>query len=184
VSPSKTPGYKGLASPRKGRTTKAVKEASAVTAQEANASLQATLDDAASRAGTESVDGERVTVEVDSAIEVNGDTEVTHTKVRVQMPAHSPDLPLPDNTEEMIAKAKEMVEEARKMEGESSSSASKRKAVELDDEEDGEKDAQLIPAKRARLLEQEVRKQRVKQRALIGVAATLAIGYVIVLQRL
>ncbi|MCJ1249859.1 hypothetical protein MMC30_007085 [Trapelia coarctata] len=186
TSPSKTHGHKNLASPRKPRTTKAAKEANAASAREASASLQAALDSAASRADTESVDGEKptvdgdkVTVEVDSAIEVNGDTEVTHTKVRVEMPAHSPDLPLPESTEEMIAKAKEMVEEARKMEGESSSSALKRKAEELDDEEDEEKDAELQPAKKARLLEQEVRKQRVRQRALIGVTVTLAIGAIL-----
>lgn len=190
ASPGKTPGHKGLASPRKGRAKKEAKDAkdtkdaNAISAKEANASLQASLDSAASRADTESVDGDKVTVEVDSAIEVNGDIETTHTKVRVQMPANSPDLPLPENTEEMIAKAKEMVEAARKLEGESSSSASKRKAAEIDDEEDVEKDAQLQPAKKARLLELEVRKQRVRQRALMGVAATLAIGYVINLQGL
>ena len=187
ASPSKTPGNKSLASPRKPRTTKAAKEANAASAREASASLQTALDSAASHADTESVDGDKVavdgdkvTVEVDSAIEVNGDTEITHTKVRVEMPANSPDLPLPESTEDMIAKAKEMVEEARKMEGESSSSALKRKADDLDDEEDEEKDAELQPAKKARLLEQEVKKQRVRQRALIGVAATLAIGYVTV----
>ena len=180
ASPGKTPGHKALASPRKPRITKAAKEANAAAAhREASASLQAALDGAASRADTESVDGEKVTVEVGSAIEVNGDVEVTHTKVRVEMPANSPDLPLPDSTEEMIAKAKEMVAEARKMEGDSSSSASKRKAEELDDEEDEEKDAQLQPAKKARLLEQELKKQRVRKRALIGVAATIAIGYVV-----
>ena len=174
------------------RTTKASKEANAASAREASASLQAALDTAASRTETESVDGEKadgemvngevvggegnVTVEVDSTIEINGDTEITNTKVRVEMPVGSPDLPLPESTEEMIAKAKEMVAEARKLEGESSS-ANKRKAEELDDEEDEEKDSILQPAKKARLLEQELKKQRVRKRALIGVAATLAIGY-------
>jgi len=188
ASPHKTSGHKSLASPRKARTTKAAKEANAASAREANSSLMAALDSATSRADTESVDGEKlavdgdkVTVEVDSAIEVNGDTEVTHTKVRVEMPANSPDLPLPESTEEMIAKAKEMVEEARKMEGESSSSALKRKAEDLDDEEDEVKDAKLQPAKKARLLERDLKKQRVRQRALIGVTVTLAVGYVTVL---
>ena len=133
------------------------------------------------RAETESVDGERadhekVTVEVDSAIEINGDTETTRTNVKVEMPASSPDLPLPESTEAMIAKAKEMVEEARKLEGESSKRPSKRKAEELDDEEDEEKDNELQPAKKARLLQQDIKKERVRNRALFGVAATLAIG--------
>jgi hypothetical protein len=81
------------------------------------ASLQAALDSAASIGDSESVDGDRVRVEVDSAVDVNGDIEVTTTSVKVEMPAGSPEMPLPESTEEMIAKAKEMVEEARKLEG-------------------------------------------------------------------
>ena len=180
MSPSKmdTPGSKAL-SPRKPRASKAAKEANAASAREVSASLQAALDSAASRADTESMDEEKATVEVDTTVKVNGDTETTHTKVRVEMPAGSGELALPESTEEMIERAKEMVEEARKLEGEVSSSAMKRKAEELDDEEDEEKDSLLQPAKKARLLEQEVKKQRVRKRALIGVAATLAIGYAI-----
>ena len=117
-----------------------------------------------------------MTVEVDSAVEVNGKIETTHTSVKVEMPYGSPDLALPESTEEMIAKAKEMVEEARKIEGESSSSGTKRKAEEMDEDEDSAKDDDPQPAKKARLLEQELKKQRVRTRALIGVAATLAIG--------
>ncbi|MCJ1394565.1 hypothetical protein MMC18_007444 [Xylographa bjoerkii] len=191
-SPMKsTSGTKHL-SPRKSRTTKASKEANAASAREASASLQATLDSAASRADTESVDGdkvngekfeekmdgEKVTVQVDSTVEVHGDTEVTNTKVRVEMPLGSPELPMPESTEDMITRAKEMVEEARKLDG-GSSKAAKRKAEELDDEEDEELDTLLQPAKKARLLEQELKKQRVRKRALIGVAATLAIGAVV-----
>ncbi|MCJ1403529.1 hypothetical protein MMC11_006752 [Xylographa trunciseda] len=192
-SPMKsTSGTKHL-SPRKSRTTKASKEANAASAREASASLQATLESAASRANTESVDGDKVngekyeeekmendkvTVQVDSTVEVHGDTEVTNTKVRVEMPLGSAELPMPESTEDMITRAKEMVEEARKLDGESSQ-ALKRKAEELDDEEDEELDTLLQPAKKARLLEQELKKQRVRKRALIGVAATLAIGAVV-----
>ena len=116
---------------------------------------------------------------MDSAIEINGDTETTRTNVKVEMPASSPDLPLPESTEEMIAKAKEMVEEARKLEGESSKRSSKRKAEELDDDEDEEKDNELQPAKKVRLLEQELKKQKVRSRASLSFAATLVIGYVL-----
>lgn len=191
ASPNKsTPGNKYM-SPRKSRTSKASKEANAASAREVSASLQAALDSAASRADTESINGEKldderedgeqveaekVTIQVDSTVEVNGDTEVTNTKVRVEMPLGSSELPMPENTEDMITRAKEMVEEARKLEGESSRTSSKRKAEELDDEEDEEADNQLQPAKTSRLLEQELKKQRVRKRALIGVAATLAIG--------
>ena len=119
---------------------------------------------------------EKVMVEVDSAVEVNGDTETIHTTVKVEMPFGSPDLPLPEDTSDMIAKAKEMVEEARKLEGESSGTG-KRKAEVLDDTEtDEERDAELQPAKRARLLQQDLKVQRVRNRALVGIAATMAIG--------
>ncbi|MCJ1312256.1 hypothetical protein MMC25_005930 [Agyrium rufum] len=120
----------------------------------------------------------KVMVEVDSAVEINGDMETTHTTVKVEMPAGSPDLPLPEDTQAMIETAKEMVEEARKLEGESSSSGAKRKAEELDDS-DSAGDEELQPAKKARLLEQELKKQRVRTRAMFGIAATLAIGAII-----
>ena len=179
-SPSKIAAPSNKASsPRKSRPSKAIKDTNATSAQEGNTSLQAALDSAASRADTDSVDGvdeEKVTVEVDSAVEVNGQIETTHTSVKVEMPYGSPDLALPESTEEMIAKAKEMVEEARNLEGESANSRTKRKAEVLDDDEDSAKDEELQPAKKARLLEQELKKQRVRTRALIGVAATLAIG--------
>ena len=171
--------------------TKAVKEAGAAAARQASETLQAALDSAASVAETESevgerggadaragdvADGEKVTVAVEQAVEVKGNVETTTTNVRVEMPAGSPQLPLPENTEDMIAKAKEMVEEAQKLE--STSSKGKRKVSTLDDSEDEEKDRVLQPAKKARLLEQEVKRQRVRNRALFGVAATLAIGSV------
>lgn len=205
-SPSKIAAPTKAHSPRKPRPshTKSSKRANASSGEAARSSLQPSLDDGASRADTESADEERhdelheadqkdkveetdkfeekVTVEVDSTIEVNGDTETTHTKLTVEMPSGSPNLPLPETTEEMITRAKEMVEEARKLEGESLRSGTKRKADELDDddeEEDEEKDQELQPAKKARLLEKELKKQRVRSRALIGIAATLAIGSVL-----
>ena len=191
-SPAKgTPSNK-LTSPRK-RTTKAVKEASAAAARQASDSLQAALDSAASV--TESVadsdmaapesekanpDEDKVVVSVQTDVEVNGDVETTHTNVQVKMPADSPELPLPETTEEMVAKAKEMVEEAVKMEGASSSKkAGKRKAEILDADDDEAADDKIVqPAKKPKVLEQEVKKQKVRNRALVGVAATIALGYV------
>ena len=113
---------------------------------------------------------------MESNIEVKGDTETTTTNVKIEMPKGAPELPLPESPEEMIAKAKEMVEEARKLDGESSTSASKRKAEELDDESDEAGDNVLQPAKKARLLEEKLKREKVRTRAMIGVAATLAIG--------
>lgn len=207
-SPSKLPKS---ASPRK-KLTKAAKEAGANAAKAASESLQTALDSAASIADSESVAGtevqapklngttssprddvvmegasDRVTVQVESTVETNGDVETTHTNVKVQMPADSPELPLPESTEEMIETAKKMVEEARKLEGEgegvvSTTGKSKRKADDIDEEADDEIAAaaaegrELKPAKKARLMEQELRTQKVRSRALMGVAATLTIG--------
>ena len=95
------------------------------------------------------------------------------------MPGHSAELPLPENPEQMIQTAKEMVEEARRLEGETSGrpQSSKRKADVLDDSGDeAATDADLQPAKKARLLELQLKKEKVRKRALLGVAATLAIG--------
>ncbi|KAF2396702.1 hypothetical protein EJ06DRAFT_230819 [Trichodelitschia bisporula] len=92
-----------------------------------------------------------VRVQVDETVQATGDVETTTTSVRVEMPASHPDLPLPETTEEMIARAREMVEEAL-----------------------------VRPEKRARggLVEQ-LRTERVKTRALIGLTATLGLGVII-----
>ena len=167
-------------STKKPRASKKDKEADAATAQEASATLQAALDNAtaATPAPSESMDGEKVMVEVESNIEKKGNTETTTTNVKIEMPSGSAELPLPERPEEMIEKAKQMVEEAKKIDGESSSSASKRKAEELDDDTDEPGDDELQPAKKARLLEQELKTEKVRNRAMVGVAATLALGCV------
>ncbi|MCJ1275858.1 hypothetical protein MMC21_003662 [Puttea exsequens] len=161
----------------KKRVTKKEKEADAATARQASEALQSALDDTVSTAAPESsVDGDKARVEVESVVEVKGDKETTMTNVRVEM--SSKELQLSENPEEMIAKAKEMVEEVKKIEGESSSGPSKRKAEELDESDDAA-DNELQPAKRARLLQQALKKEKVRNRAMIGVAATLAIGAII-----
>ncbi|MCJ1335395.1 hypothetical protein MMC09_000665 [Bachmanniomyces sp. S44760] len=186
-SPAKggaTPGGKAAGSPRKARAKKEPKESSAsnaATARAASESLQSALESAASAADGESVDGERVKVIVDNEVEINGDTETTHTTVKIDMPAGSSELPMPEDTEAMIATAKEMVEEARKIEGESSNKTAKakRKAEVLDDEDEEIAEDETQPAKRQKLLEQKLKKERVRTRALLGIAATLAVGAII-----
>ncbi|KAI9827190.1 MAG: hypothetical protein M1832_005327 [Thelocarpon impressellum] len=166
---------KKTASPRK-RATKAAHAAHAAHASAASATLQTALNNAATAAESRSQageDGEKVRVEVDSAVETNGTTETTHTNVKVELPAGSAELPLPDSTEEMLNTAKKMVEEARKIDGKGGKGG-KRKAEGLPEED--EADA-VQPAKKARVLEDELKREKVKTKALLGLSATLAIGY-------
>lgn len=121
-----------------------------------------------------------VRVNVDTEVVVKGDTETTHTHVEVEMPAGSPELPLPEDTEAMIAKAKEMVEAAvANTNGSSSSnpSKSKRKLEDIEDEEEEDTETEA-PAKKVKVESVELRKEKIKSRALFGISATLVIGYV------
>lgn len=128
------------------------------------------LDNAASTS-SEHLNGESVTAKTESALQVNGDAETTTTNVQIKIPV----LSAPKSPEKIIERAKEMVEEARKLEGEISSRRNtKRKAEVL---EDSEAPVEPPPVKRARVLERELKRERVQKRALIGVAATLLVGY-------
>ena len=161
------------ASPVKASTKKPTKKQKEAAAKEASEALNAQINGTASAA--ERASSEKVKVNIESTTEAHGDLETTTTNVQIEMPKGTAELPLPDNPEEMIATAKKMVEEAKKMDGTNGPSSSKRKAEELDDD-DEEADEELPPAKRARLAEQKLKTARVRQRALVGVAATLAIG--------
>jgi len=141
-----------------------------------------TASEAVKEETSEEVSEPVVKVKVDTDVEVNGDIETTHTHVQVEMPAGSPELPLPEDTEAMIAKAKEMVEAAVKgqeLAVSTSSKQLKRKAEEVE-EEVGEEEETLepAPAKKAKV-DSALKKERVKTRALIGLSATLAIGAMI-----
>lgn len=177
ASPSKIASpIKSKASPRK-RQTKAMKEANIANAEAASASLQSALDDAASTvAPSPSVDGEKVRVEVDSRVDVNGETETTHTNVTIEMPAGSPELPLPEDTEQMLETAKRMVEEARALDGEPSTKVAKKRKAEEVETSDIDAEMPVQPAKKARVLEEKLKREKVRTRALVGVTATLAIA--------
>lgn len=165
---------------KRARPSKKDRDADIATAREASAALHTNLDDATSvtSAQTESVDGNKATVEVVSNVEKQGDTETTTTSVRIAMPQDSTAMPLPESPTEMIERAKEMVEEAKKLEGESSASSSKRKADLLDEDSDEEGDMEQQPAKKARLLQQSLKVEKVRNRAMLGVAVTMALGSV------
>ena len=158
---------------KKSRPTKAMKEASAAAAREASASLQTSLNDAASAVNGESVNEDVAKVDIESRVETKGDVTTETTNVKFEMPKGTVELPLPESPEEMIDRAKEIVVQARK--GDSGPSRSKRKAGELDEELEGDSSGEQ-PAKKAKLLQQEVRREKVRNRALLGIAATLVAG--------
>ena len=164
------------ASPRK-RQTKADKQAAIANAEAASETLQSALNDAASIAAEESspaLDGEKVKVEVDQSVDVTGNTETTHTNVTVEMPAGSPNLPLPKDTEKMLETAKKMVEEAKALEG-SPKLSRKRKAEEVEPS-DIDAELPLQPAKKAKVLEERIKREKVRNRAMVGVVATAVFG--------
>ncbi len=143
----------------------------------AAASLQDTLKRATPALSDKTEDQEMVKVELTEVTETNGDTETTRTNVKVDLPGGmAAQMPPQEQTEEIIRETKAIVEAARKLEGESSKGSKKRKAEDIDEDSNPESDSQLQPAKKARIAEQRLKKEKVKNRALFGVAATLAIG--------
>ena len=145
------------------------------------------LDKEVEAAESESVDaekavnGEKATIQIENTTLVNGDGETTTTALKFELPGGSADIPAPENAEQMIEEARAMVEEAKKLESQNStanasSATGKRKAEEMDGDSDGIAEDEQQPAKKAKLLEQKLTREKVRNRALIGVAATLAIG--------
>ena len=182
ASPTKSSSPKKATGSTRSRKSKA--DSTEPSTKTASKNLQQALKAAASEdikpaapKASETVKGKAdpvVKVNVESDVEVKGDVETTHTRVEVEMPAGLPELPLPEDTEAMIAEAKRMVEEATKSaDAAGPSNGKKRKAEE--DKEEGEKDA--APAKKAKVAS-ELRREKVKSRALIGISATLVLGYV------
>lgn len=162
-----------VATPRKPRAVKETsKEPSVTNATAVREASTTSLDNAASTS-SEQLSVESITVKKESSLplQLNGDAETTTTNVQIKIPV----LSHPKSPEKIIEKAKEMVEEAWKLEGEVSSRRNiKRKAEVL---EDSEAPVEPPPMKRARVLERELKRERVQKRALIGVAATLLVGY-------
>lgn len=127
---------------------------------------------------------ENVKVDVETNADEAKDVQTTQTTVSVEVPISLlPDAPSAEDTEQMIAKAKEMVEEATKLQSTdeepmpSSSKAAKKRNIEealSDDEEDEE--AKALRTKRAKVLEEKLKRERVRNRALVGVTAAFALA--------
>ena len=138
-----------------------------------------------------------VVVESDYAMQSDRQVRQELTAVKVERSSsgrhqqqHS-DPQVIQTTEAMVAKARKMVDEANKFTQKQASStarAIKRKASEFEDDpdyegQDGEtvgagRDARDAPpaAKKTKVLEEQLKKEKVKARALIGLTATIAIG--------
>lgn len=132
--------------------------------------------DGAANVPAEDHEESKVRVQVDQDVEVNGDTEVTHTNVLVEMPAGSPELPLPEDTEAMLEKARQMVEEAKVLDGSPVAKSSRKRKVEEVELSDIDTELPVQPAKRAKVLEEKYKRERVRTRAVFGVAASLAVA--------
>ncbi|KAI4139500.1 MAG: hypothetical protein L6R39_006264 [Caloplaca ligustica] len=167
-------------SPRKQRVTKAMKAENEANTKAAAASLQEALKQATPALSDKTEDQDVVKVELNETTQVKGDVERKIMNVKVDLPGGmAANMPPQEQTEEIIREARATVEAARKLDGVSSKGSKKRKAEDLDEDSDEEADRQLQPAKKARVAEQMLKKERVKNRALFGVAATLAIGAII-----
>lgn len=124
-------------------------------------------------------DGEGKEVEAEPESDAKSSKEPPKTTVAVEMPI-LPEAPPATDTEKMITEAKEMVQEANKSEkpkdapAESSAKAAKKRKTDKlsDDEEDEEASSQRV--KRARVLENKLKQERVRNRALVGVTAAFA----------
>jgi hypothetical protein len=136
-------------------------------------------------------DSETVQIEVETttvpvANGTGSDELRESTSVRVSVPASHPELAVdpPNDMDEMLQKARDMVAEAERLSRSTADAttvsprqSSKRKADDITVEEESVVEA-APNAKRAKVVEVELRKERVRRRALTGIAGVLALGYV------
>jgi hypothetical protein len=123
---------------------------------------------------------DKVKIEIKSDAAEGSDVQAAQTTISVEMPISLPEAPSAEDTQEMIAKAKEMVKEAVKLQqepAESSATAKKRGAEEAElGEEEEDEETKTLRTKRAKVLEEKLKRERVRNRALMGVTAAFALA--------
>ncbi|OQD76455.1 hypothetical protein PENDEC_c004G01168 [Penicillium decumbens] len=117
-----------------------------------------------------------VEVEITETAEATPKGKTSQTTVSLDVPISLPEVPSAAETEDMITKAKEMVADAIKDQSKGSSSVkvTKKRKPEEDDEETAAESAQR--AKKAKVLEEKLKRERVRNRALFGVSAAFALA--------
>lgn len=121
------------------------------------------------------------TADVSVADDTTDAPKPTHTIVSLDMPICLPEVPSAAETEDMIAQAKVMVEEAIKAQAEGTTAestsvkaTSKRKAEDDEDEETSAESSQR--AKKAKVLENKLKQERVRNRSIFGVSVAFALA--------
>ncbi|KAK5165111.1 uncharacterized protein LTR77_009208 [Saxophila tyrrhenica] len=180
-SPAKKTPARVKATPRKARKTRGKS-----TEPDLPAPAPADANGSAASPKPEASDNDNVKVQIESEHHPSptGDgDEIDHTNLKIEMPASHPDLELPESAEGMLEQARSMVEAANQVDGRritspgAWSTRGKRKAAELGEE--GEELGMGPAAKRARKAELELRKERLRRRALVGIAGSLALGAIV-----
>lgn len=123
----------------------------------------------------------KVQVKVGQEVKVFEGVETTHTSVALELPVNQP--PTAEETAKMIEEAKALVNSAAAESAATSAEVAKgkRKAEDITAGEEGEKaegESSALEGPRSKKVKTnvELRKERVRNRALIGLSATLAVG--------
>lgn len=121
-----------------------------------------------------------VAVATETAAEDTHTTEAVQPTISLDLPISLPEVPSAAETQEMIAKAKSMVEDAIKAQADgtpvkSAVTVTKKRKPEDDEEEETSAEARQR-AKKARVLENKLKQERVRNRSIFGVSVAFALA--------